>query len=196
MIHASRRGLALAILAFASCSRGTAGQAEAGGVPFDDTIQLGGSPLKLNGAGVRFRMLFKVYAIGLYLGTSAATAEEAQHAPGPKRIAITMLRDIDANEFGRLFTRGVEDNLPRNEFSPLIPGLLRMSQIFSDQKQLKVGDPIAIDWLPGTGTVITIKGERQGTPIREQAFYNALLRIWLGTTPADWKLKEALLGRG
>ena len=71
-----------------------------------------------------------------------------------------------------------------------------MSQMFSDQKKLKAGDSFTIDWVPGTGTVITVSGVPQGEPIKEQAFFNALLRIWLGPSPADWKLKDALLGKG
>ena len=116
-------------------------------------------------------------------------------AGGTKRVVITMLRDIDANELGRLFTRSVEDNSPRGEFSQLIPGLLRMGQMFADQKQLKAGDAFTIDWLPGVGTVITVKGTRQPDPIKEVAFFNALLRIWLGPVPADYRLKDALLGK-
>jgi hypothetical protein len=79
--------------------------------------------------------------------------------------------------------------------SQLIPGLLRMSRVFFDQKQLKPQDTFTIDWIPGTGTVISVKGVPQGDPIKEQAFFNALARIWLGPNPADWKLKDALLGR-
>ncbi|MET0541818.1 MAG: chalcone isomerase family protein, partial [Variovorax sp.] len=45
------------------------------------------------------------------------------------------------------------------------------------------------------GTVVTVRGVVQGEPIKEQAFFNALMRIWLGPTPADWKLKDALLGK-
>ncbi len=52
-----------------------------------------------------------------------------------------------------------------------------------------------IDWVPGTGTVITVKGVPQGEPFKEPEFFNALLRIWLGPNPADWKLKDALLGQ-
>ncbi len=44
------------------------------------------------------------------------------------------------------------------------------------------------------GTIVTVKGVVQGDPIKEQAFFNALLRIWLGPAPADYKLKDALLG--
>ena len=74
-------------------------------------------------------------------------------------------------------------------------GLMRMSQIFSDHKNLKSGDQFTIDWVPGTGTVIGVRGVPQGEPFKEQEFFNALMRIWLGPVPADWKLKDALLGK-
>lgn len=164
------------------------------GVKLDDTIELRGAKLELNGAGVRYKAVFKVYAAGLYLTKRASTPEEVMAAPGPKRLSITMLREIDSAELGKLFTRGVEDNSPKGEMSKLIPGLLRMSQIFSDQKKLLPGENFLIDWIPGTGTVITIKGKAQ-EPFKEPEFFNALMRIWLGPNPADWKLKDALLGK-
>ena len=191
---ALQRVIALSALAFASLAA-SAAQIDVAGVKLDDAIDLKGSKLQLNGAGVRYKAVFKVYTAGLYLGTKAGTPEEVLAAAGPKRIAITMLREIDANELGKLFTRGVEDNSPKGEMSQLIPGLLRMSQVFSEQKLLKTGDSFTVDWLPGAGTVISVKGVPQGDPIKEQAFFNALARIWLGPNPADWKLKDALLGR-
>jgi hypothetical protein len=144
---------------------------------------------------VRYKAVFKVYAAGLYLTKKASTAEEVMVATGPKRLSITMLREIDSAELGKLFTRGVEDNSPRSEMSKLIPGLMRMSQIFSDQKKLLPGENFLIEWVPGTGTVITVKGKVQGEPFKEPEFFNALMRIWLGPNPADWKLKDALLGK-
>ena len=165
------------------------------GVKYDDSLDLRGQKLELNGAGVRYKAVFKVYAAGLYLGKKVSTVEEVLAQPGPKRISITMLRDIDANELGKLFTKGVEENSPRGELAQLIPGLVRMGQMFADQKQLKTGDTFYVDWLPGTGSQVVVKGVPQGEPIREPAFFNALLRIWLGPAPADWKLKDALLGK-
>jgi hypothetical protein len=106
-----------------------------------------------------------------------------------------MLRNIDANELGKLFTRGMEDNMPKAEFAKVIPSVLRMSQMFSDYKNLKTGDNFTIDWLPGVGTIISIKGKPYGEPFKEPEFFNALLRIWLGPNPPDWKLKDALLGK-
>ncbi|CAN7224116.1 chalcone isomerase family protein [Variovorax sp. LjRoot290] len=192
---ALRRALALTTLALASLAA-SAAPVEMAGVKLDDALDLKGSKLQLNGAGVRYKAVFKVYTAGLYLGKKASTTEEVLAVPGAKRMAITMLRDIDANELGKLFTRGVEDNSPKTEMLQLIPGLVRMGQMFADQKQLKAGDAFTVDWVPGTGTVISVKGVAQGEPIKEQAFFNALMRIWLGPNPADWKLKDALLGKG
>ena len=187
------RWIALGALAVALWNA-VAAPVDMAGVKIDDTLDLNGSKLQLNGAGVRFKAVFKVYTASLYLGKKCATTDEVLAASGAKRMSITMLRDIDANELGKLFTRGVEDNSPKSEMVQLIPGLLRMSQVFSDQKNLRAGDTFTIDWVPGKGTVISVKGVPQGDPVKEQAFFNALMRIWLGPSPADYKLKDALLG--
>jgi hypothetical protein len=172
-----------------------AAQVEVGGIKIDDVQDVQGSQLPMNGAGVRYKAIFKVYVAGLYLGKKVATPDELLAAPGPKRISITLLREIDSNELGKAFTKGFEENTPKGEMSKLIPGLIRMGQIFSEQKKLLPGENFTIDWIPGTGTVISVKGKQQGGPFKEIEFYNALMRIWLGPNPADYKLKEALLGK-
>lgn len=168
---------------------------ELSGVTLEDRVSLAGSSLQLNGAGVRYKAVFKVYTAGLYLGQKASTPDEVLAAPGPKRMTITMLREIDSAELGKLFSRGMSDNMERSAFSKLIPGVMRMSQVFSDHKKLKEGETFLLDWIPGTGTVLTIKGKVEGEPFKEPEFFNALMRIWLGPKPADWQLKDALLGK-
>ena len=164
-------------------------------VKYEPTQTLGDSTVQLNGAGVRYKAVFKVYTAGLYLEKKASTPQEVASQRGPKRLSITMLREIDSTELGKLFSRGMEDNMDRAAFSRIVPGVLRMSQIFSDHKKLQAGDQFRIDWIPGTGTVITVKGKVQGEPFKEPEFFNALLGIWLGNLPADFKLKDALLGK-
>jgi Chalcone isomerase-like len=189
------KGLVGGLVGAALSLGAAAAQVEVGGVKLDDSTVVQGTPLQLNGAGVRYKAVFKVYTAGLYVGKKVATPEEFYAATGPKRMHITMLRDIASNELGKAFTRGFEDNAPKTDMAKLVPGLIKMGQVFSDQKKLLAGDVFTIDWLPGTGTVITVKGVAQGEPFKEPEFYNALMRIWLGHTPADWKLKDALLGR-
>jgi len=164
------------------------------GVKLEDSAQVHGTQLQLNGAGTRYKFVVKVYVAGLYLAKKVNTPDEVISQPGPKRLSITMVRDVDANEFGKLLTRGIEDNMGKAAISKLIPGLLRMGKIFFDHKKLVVGDNFTIDWVPGSGTVITVKDVVQGEPFQEPEFFKALMMIWLGSSPADYKLKEALLG--
>ena len=168
---------------------------ELAGVKVEDSVTIAGAKLQLNGAGIRYKAIFKVYTAGLYLGAKAATPEAVLAAPGPKRMHIVMLRDIDANELGKLFTRGMQDNAPREEFSKSIAGTLRMSDLFSAKKKLATGENFSVDWVPGQGTTVLINGKAQGEPIKEPEFFSALVKIWLGHSPADAQLKEALLGK-
>lgn len=168
---------------------------EVAGISYSDVAEVGNNKLLLNGTGIRYKAVFQVYTAGLYLTRKSHSAEQALTAPGAKRIAISMLRPIDATELGKLFIRGVEENTTKEEMFRLMPGLMRMGQIFSEQKMLAKGDAFVVDWVPGTGTVITVKGKQQGEAFKEPEFFNALMRIWLGNNPADWKLKDALLAR-
>ena len=168
---------------------------EISGIKLADPVDLAGSKLQLNGAGVRYKAVFKVYLAALYLDKKAGTPEEVYGLPGAKRMNITLLREIDSNELGKSFTKAFEENAPKTEMSKLIPGLLKMGQVFSDQKKMLAGESLTIDWVPGTGTVITVKGKPQGEPVKEVEFFNAMMRIWLGPKPVDWKLKDELLGK-
>ena len=192
-----RRLLSMAAVAVAMAwpLAGIAQTTEVAGVKFPNSVQVGTAKLQINGAGVRYKLVFKVYAAALYLGEKATTPEAVLAAPGPRRLQIVMLREIDGNELGKLFTKGMEQNAPREEFSKSITGILRMSDIFSNRKKLLAGDSFAVEWLPGTGTVISVNGKPEGLPIKEPEFYSALMKIWLGTVPADPQLKEALLGK-
>lgn len=192
-----RRTLALVALATALTWPLASGAqtTDIAGVKFTNSVQVGSSKLQLNGAGLRYKVVFKVYAAALYLSEKATTPEAVLAAPGARRLQIVMLREIDANELGKLFTKGMEQNAPREEFSKSIAGIMRMSDIFSSRKKLAAGESFAVEWLPGTGTVISVNGKPEGAPIREPEFYSALMKIWLGKAPADAQLKEALLGK-
>ena len=105
-----------------------------------------------------------------------------------------MVRNMEAGELGRLLPRGIEDNMGKAAVSKLIPGMLRMGEIFAVQKKLGPEDNLTIEWVPGSGTVITVRGQVQGEPFKEPEFFKAMMSIWLGPDPADWRLKEELLG--
>lgn len=186
--------LALALTAGLFALNTLAATTEVNGVKVEDSAMVNGVKLPLNGAGTRYKGPFKVYVADIYASKKVSSLNELVAAPGPKRLTMTMLREIEAGPFGKLLTRGMEDNTSKNEMSKLIPGLIRMSDIFSANKVLLVGDVIMLDWIPGTGMVVTAKGKVQSEPFKEPEFFKAMMSIWLGPIPADWKLKDALLG--
>jgi hypothetical protein len=168
---------------------------EVAGVKYPGTMAVGNANLQLNGAGIRYKAIFKVYAAGLYLGAKATTPEAVYAAPGVKRLHVVMLRDIDGNELGKLFTDGMRKNATREEFGKSIPGTLKLAEMFATRKKLVAGDSFSVDYVPGTGTVISLNGKVATEPIVEPVFFVAMMKIWLGADPPDWQLKDALLGQ-
>lgn len=191
-----RSSLAALLLAAVVSAPAWAQSVDVAGVKYEPQAEVGGQKLQLNGAGIRFKAVFKVYTAGLYLTSKAGTPEAVLANPGPKRLHIQMLRDIDGAELGKLFTKGMEENSTREEFGRSISGVLRIAEIFASKRKLASGENFSVDWLPGTGAVVSINGSRvPGEPIKEPEFFNVLLKIWLGKSPADAQLKDALLGQ-
>jgi hypothetical protein len=54
---------------------------------------------------------------------------------------------------------------------------------------------IRLDYLPASGTRLTINNEQKGSDIAGEDFYQALLRIWLGNAPVQADIKEKLAAK-
>lgn len=191
-MNAFRRWAAAAALA---ATLPVAAQVTVADIKYEPAAEVAGSALALNGAGIRTRFMFKVYAAGLYLPQKTASADQAIAAPGAKRMSLTMLREIESADLSQAFAKGIHENNDAATLARLAASIQRLNHLFAQYAKLAPGDTIAIDFAPGTGTVIRVKGAAAGEPFPEPEFYAALLRIWLGTTPADASLKEALLGK-
>lgn len=183
------------LLLWALLQSPTAMATEVAGIHFDETVRIAEAPLLLNGAGVRYMAFFKVMAAGLYLSKKSTTPDGAYAAPGPKRMQMVMLVDMDAKKFSKEFIKGFTNNVGKTPMSRLIPGLTRMGTLIDGHGRFVRGDTITVDWIPATGAVISINGVAQGEPFKEQGFFDTLLTNWIGPTPVDWKLKDALLGQ-
>jgi hypothetical protein len=168
---------------------------EVAGVRFEPTIQLGGSTLRLNGAGIRYKAFFKVYAAGMYLQTPAGTPEQVLAQPGAKRIHLVLLRNISADEFGKILSAGIEKNSTREEFTQSLSAIIKMGEAAAAHRTLVPGDTMTVEFVPGQGTTLYVKGKAEVGPVKDVGFFNAMAKIWLGKSPADHTLKEALLGR-
>ncbi|TAG78653.1 MAG: lipoprotein transmembrane [Burkholderiales bacterium] len=170
--------------------------AEVAGVKVDDRIRVANTDLQLNGSGIRYAAagLVRVYVVSLYLPQKRTTPVEIGAQRGPKRIHINLLREINSNDFSKGLRDGMRNNLSQADQQKHFDGLLRLGNIFGQIPILKKGETITVDQLPGTGTVILVNGKRVGEPFPDEAFFNALLQIWVGPKPIDESLKPVLLG--
>lgn len=185
---------ALALALPSAADAQTAATTEVSGVKFDNELSLRGNKLLLNGAGTRYKFVVKVYAAGLYVPARLSTPEAAWDTKTPRAFKVVMLREIDANELGKLFTRGMEQNASREEFFKAIPGTLKLADLFAAKKKLVAGDQFVIEWVPGSGTSVVINGKSELEAVKEPEFFSSLMKIWFGKSPADHQLKDALLG--
>jgi len=165
--------------------------AEVAGVKFDERVQVAGTALSLSGAGLRERFIFDVYAVALYVADPKA---DRVTQGGAKRVAIHMLRDVDADTFSKALEDGMRANHDEQAMQALAGRVAELNAIMAAAKQAKKGMDILLDWVPGTGTRVTLDGKASGAPIAGEDFYRALLRVWLGPRPVQNNLKKALLG--
>jgi hypothetical protein len=187
------RTLILAVVAALSLNLAQA--VEVAGVKFEDKTSLGNASLVANGAGLRKKAFFKVYAMALYLPEKQAEADGALSVKGAKRIAITLLRDLSAQQFVDALQEGVASNHSESEMAALTDRMKQFSDAMLSIGEAKTGSQVFIDLLPDGVTRLTVNGQVRGSDLAGEDFFNALLKIWLGNKPVQDDLKQALLGK-
>ncbi len=164
------------------------------GAKFNDTYQLANQALQLNGAGVRVKIVIDVYAAGLYVPHKEHNATALISQPGPKSMQIVLLRDLTGEDFADAMVKGFKKNNSDADVAKYQPKLDEIRALMMGFGQVKKGTSIHIDNTPGVGTRVLVDGVQKGPEMTGDDFYAALLRIWLGSSPVDSDLKEALTG--
>jgi hypothetical protein len=173
----------------------TVDAAEVAGVRVDDKAIVGGRELVLNGAGMRTRLIIKVYVAALYLPQKAATAQAALARDEPRRMTMTMQRTVNYEQLLEAMRAGLAENNSQADLDAIKPQINEFIKIFASVGEAKAGQVIWIDYVPDTGTTVALDGAVKGT-IAGQAFNRALMKVWLGDNPVQESLKKALLGAG
>lgn len=127
---------------------------EVAGVRFADQTGFNGE-LLVNGAGLRKKVFFQIYAMALYLPEKSGDSEAVLAGKGGKRIAITLLRDLTAQQFVEALQEGMANNHSEAEMAGLKDRLKQFSDLMLAIGEAKTGTSILIDWLPASGTRLT-----------------------------------------
>ena len=192
------RGEGAAILVFAALvalalNSGLVRAADIAGFRIDTGARVAGTELALNGVGLRQFFFTDVYIIGLYFPQRTTSAAAAIDAPGAKRIALTFMREVTAQALVDALYEGIRDNSSDAELARVKPAADALAAIMLPLQLARKGDVVALDYVPDAGAQIVMNGRAIGRPVPGRDLYRALLRIWLGQSPVDGKLKRALL---
>nr|WP_261794370.1 chalcone isomerase family protein [Comamonas testosteroni] len=160
---------------------------------FPASVQLGGSTLQLNGKGTRHKAVFKVYEMALYLPRKVKSTEEVLALPGPKQIDFTAMRDLDTTDIGLAMVKGMRANATPEQNRKYLAASNQLVEIFSARRKLATGDRFGLQFTPGKGAIFMLNGVQQGEPLGNDEFFSMILKIWLGDSPAEPLLKDALL---
>ncbi|KQV49262.1 hypothetical protein ASC95_16730 [Pelomonas sp. Root1217] len=190
----------VAVLALAATASAPALAVRYENQDFPDTLQLGGSTLVLNGTGKRQVAIYPLYLAALYLPQKAAAPDAIYAESGPKRlemrIVIPLVKDVSTQEFVKAITKGVNRNSTEAEKAAVAERLKQFNTAIAEVGRVKKGDLLHIDYLPAQGgTILSVNGKVWGKPIEGQDFYTAFLKVFLGDSNSDARLRAGLLGQ-
>ncbi|HEY4230564.1 MAG TPA: chalcone isomerase family protein [Thermoanaerobaculia bacterium] len=162
---------------------------EVAGVQVPETVTAEGKTLKLNGAGLRKKLLFKVYVAALYVETPSKDGAAVVASSEVKRMRLSILRSLKGSQVSEAISEGFERN-SKDQMPRLRDRLKKLEAMIPDVKE---GDEIVFDAVPDKGVHVSVRGTDRGT-IEGRDFADALFSVWLGPNPVDEELKKALLG--
>lgn len=176
------------------------------GVGFSETLNHDGTDLFLAGAGVRSKMMIKVYAGALYIDTAAKSALEQVKSKAGKpdqsvydaisdgnfarMFLLHFVRDVDSGKIIEAFKESMEKNIDMKA-----AGVQKDAEAFltASKVDMKEGQELKVFIKGDEVTVITPSGSSQ--PIKNSKLAGAVARIWLGKDPISEDLKIGMVSR-
>lgn len=165
------------------------------GVRLADRISVAGRDLVLNGAGLRRYMHMGIYVAALYLPERRHDTHEILNRDIPRSLQLVLLRDVSTQRNLDTLKDGLIANNGPGEMEAIETEVETFLSFIRGLREVPSGTAILLNYIPGTGTLVSANGRYLGT-VPGEAFNRAMLRIWLGEDPAQTGLKRALLGAG
>ncbi len=167
--------LALCLVAF------VAQAVEVEGMQIDDQVTVGGVRLQLGAAAPRKRGYFKTDVMALYTTDKKVTPESFYKPNGPRRMTLTLLRDLPSATISRYFIGDFEQVATDAEFKQLINEVGKTGAIYGSLNRVLKGDVVAIDWIPGKGMQTYLNGKPLNDPAwNTPLYYEVFMRMFVG----------------
>jgi hypothetical protein len=156
---------------------------------FSPEVTVHGQTLPLRGTGrlVWMRMI-TVYDAALYLTADVPGKDVLRDVP--KRLELRYHISIKGETFGESAEPFLKKNVPPDELARIRYRIEQLNRLYRDVKE---GDRYALDYAPGSGTMLSLNGSPLGS-IEGADFAAAYFAIWLGGKPISDTLRDELTG--
>lgn len=176
------------LLALSLLSPADAG--ELAGVTMPDTVTASnGNALVLNGMGLREKYWIDIYVGGLYVPAKTSDAKSIIESNSAKRVVMHFIyRKVTQKQMLETF----EESFKKAGLSEKLSAELEQLRKMID-RDIKGGEKIIIEYIPGKGTSFTIGSTNKGT-IAGADFMKGIFSVFVGPNPASGPLKKGMLG--
>jgi hypothetical protein len=83
--------------------------------------------------------------------------------PGPRRVSITMLREVSSDDFGKAFMDGLNANTEKSERTKILPQTMKFGEVFRADSDAEKRRPDAAGLDTGRGhAVLSEREENRG----------------------------------
>jgi hypothetical protein len=182
------RGFILAAVVLAQLTAAHA--ADLDGVAMPDARDVDGTPMRLNGIGLRtFSVLgIPVYVAGLYLERRSDNPDAILQSPEIKLLDIRFLRDVGAEDAREAWRDGFEQNCR----APCYLDPRDVQRFLAAVPSMRKGDETKL-LFTSRSVHVTINGRPMGN-IADPHFARTMLATFIGPEPPTPRLKRELLG--
>jgi hypothetical protein len=171
---------------------GLKAQTNINGVTLPAKLTQGKTELIYNGGGIRKKLFFKVYVIGLYLPAKNKNGNDIINGDKPICVRLQITSSVvSSSNMSESIREGFAKSTKGN-MAPIQSKIDAFINVFA-KEEIKEGNVFELWYIPGEGVKSYKNGKFQAT-IDGSDFKKALFGIWLSDSPIDEDLKKALLG--
>ncbi|NVJ67009.1 MAG: TonB family protein [Gammaproteobacteria bacterium] len=154
-------------------------------------ITVGSASLQLNGIAIQSELRSDWFINALYLSTKTTNPDAILSDISPKRMEMKVLAD---NLAGRRLKRFWVERIRNNNEPSAVLAQAKQVRNFANAmgQNLVANDVIAIDFIPGEATRVSINGSV--TAELSPQLFNMILKSWIGDQPPSQEFKTAILG--
>ncbi len=162
------------------------------GLVLEDKIKVHGQELFLNGAGTRNKFFIDIYVGSLYVVSPTNDAASIVNSSTIKSMHLDIVSSWIHRKLLKSALRSeLKSSSTEEEMEQLEDEIDIFLSAFSEE--IEKGDKFIFNIIPGVGVEV-YKNNKLIKFIQGDQFSKRLIRLWIGNTPVDKKLKIDILG--